>query len=85
MAANEQLNAANEELETANEELRATYQENIVLSAQLREKNITLKALADDLGPRVNPRWQMCSHVMRWILRLRVLCASRRPQPLCST
>ncbi len=50
MAANEQLSAANEELETANEELRASYQENVALGTELRNSNIALKALANDLG-----------------------------------
>ncbi len=50
IAANEQLSAANEELETTNEELRASYQENIALSTELRNINIALKALANDLG-----------------------------------
>ena len=50
MAANEQLSAANEELETTNEELRASYQENIALGLELKNRNIALNALANDLG-----------------------------------
>ncbi len=50
MAANEQLSAANEELETANEELRASYQENVALGLELKNRNIALNALAGDLG-----------------------------------